>query len=460
MSRRNRQHRTPSGHNLERAKRVLQQATDAQLRGDYAEATRRHLELIKLGQPGAAAYYHGFIRYRIHQDYPAAEKLFRHAILCGIDTAHAWHNMGCVLRDQGRLQEAQAYFVRALERDDRMIEALSAYASITYELGESEAAHAAWERAFTLAPEVTDPAQLYDLAIQYLTFGDYRTGWTLHRARWAAPLFQTSHARPIGPEWDGRKVRSLFVFAEQGHGDAIMLLRWLPWVLERAERVHLAIHAGLVPLVQRNFPDVIVQRLNGDQDPPYDAHVSLFDLPYLAGIEKPEDVATAPYLKASPAGVPAGRYRVGLVWAGGRATHHDWRRSLPFGQMVPLLQMDAIGWHVLQMERLEELDASPLKPIVWHRDIAPLGSWYDTARALTSCNLLITVDTGIAHLAAALGVPTWVILPRMPDYRWGLRGDTTPWYGTMRLFRQRIAGEWRDVIADVKAALTEWRAST
>jgi hypothetical protein len=440
---------------LAEARRVLDLATSAQLRGDYATASRHHLRLLQLGEPGAAAFYHGFIRYRIHRDYEAGEKLFRHAIACGVDTHTAWHNLACCLRDQGRLPEAQALYLRAIERNPAAVESLNGYANTAYELGEVEAAQKAWERAFTLAPTINDPAQQYDLAIQYLTFGEYGVGWHLHRARWAAPLFTTNHLRPQGPEWDGKPVRTLLAIAEQGHGDAIMTMRWVPFMLERAERVHLAVHAGLVALVKRSFPDALVQRLE-DPPPPYDAHVSLFDMPAIAGIEKPEDVPGQPYLDAEPAGVAPGRFRAGLVWAGGRDTHHDWRRSIPFSTIAPLLDTKGIGWHVLQLDRLEEFDAAQRKELVWHRDIGPLPNWYATARALKSLNLLITVDTGIAHLAGALGVPTWLLLPRLADYRWGLSGSATPWYPAMRLFRATKALDWRDVITDVQAALAEW----
>lgn len=439
-----------------RALATLKRATAAQLAGDYAGATKHHLALFKLGEPAAASYYHAFIRYRIHRDYAGAEKLFRHAILCGLDTAHVWHNLGCVLRDQAKLDLAQLCFAKALERDPGMVESYSAYASMAYERGDAEDAQLAWGKAFLRLPDTTDAAQLYDLSIQYLTFGEYRTGWELHRHRWDAPLFQNAHARPPGPEWDGEsRVGALYVFAEQGHGDAIMLLRWLPWLSQFCGRLHLAIHAGLIPLVQRNYPDVLVQRLDGDAYPPYDAHVSLFDLPCFAGMAKPEDIPGAPYLTAEPAQVPVGRYRVGLVWAGGKATHHDWRRSIPFDTIRPLLDAP-VGWQILQTERLEEFDAASLKTSVWHRHVNPIANWHDTARAVKTLNLLITVDTGIAHLAGAMGIPTWLMLPRMPDYRWGLTGDTTPWYPSLRLFRARKALEWRDVVADVRAALAQW----
>lgn len=439
---------------LRRAKRLLAEARAAHLASDFACSNRCALELWKLGERAHAAYHQFYYHFRITRDFAKAEAMISFAIQHGIDTHQAWHNLGLARRDQARTLEARNAFGTALAMCPDFVDSLLAFGSTSWELGDDELAMQAWERGLFLeAPEAS--AKFDQATIMLLLQKQYSRGWRQYAERWQAPLFLATHEKPAGPTWDGAPIETVFLFAEQGNGDAIMLLRWLPWVCQRAQRVHLAVHAPLVQLVRENFPDVVVQRLE-DPLPGYHAQCSLFDLPALAGVSSPEGVRQGSYLDApSPYPWSKGPKRVGLCWAGGTGTQHDWRRSIPFEVVRPLLDVP-LGWYVMQLERLEGFDASGLKTPVWHRDIGPLPNFAATARALKSFALLVTVDTSIAHLAGALGVPTWLLIPRMPDFRWGLTGERTEWYPSIRLFRQEKAHDWASVIARVKAELEGW----
>lgn len=436
---------------VRKARQVLQEAREAHLAGDFQRSNRLALELWKLGDKAHAAYHQFYYHFRITRDFKRAEAMISFAIQAGIDTHQAWHNLGLARRDQANTQGALDAFARALEMCPDFVDSLLAMGCAAWEVGNEDLAWRAWDRA--LSTEAGEASAKFDQAtIAILTQKeDYGRGWRLYAERWQAPLFLSTHEKPPGPTWDGQPIETLFLFAEQGNGDAIMLLRWLPWVIARAQRVHLAVHQPLVQIVRESFPDVLVQRLE-DALPAYHAQCSLFDLPALAGIQSEADIPPAPYLTA---GIPPYRpspHRAGLVWAGGTGTQHDWRRSIPFKTVEPLLDIP-LGWHILQLDRLEEFDASQRKTLVWHRDVAPLTNFAATARALKSLSLLITVDTSIAHLAGALNVPTWLMLPRMPDYRWGLKGERSAWYPSVRLFRQATAQNWGDVVQAVAMEL-------
>ena len=453
--------------------RMLERAKQAQLAGDDRAATRWHWQLVKYGRRAkrartkaaafaAAAYYHGFVAYREHH-YAKAEKLYKHAIALGLQNDWAYMNAGCALREQGKLPEAFAYFKRAAELNPEGIQTATALGNTAYELGEAALAAQAW--AHSLTRETTDPAAHYDQAILSLMLGDYATGWRLHVRRWEAPLFAAAHRPPPTPNWDGTATDArLMVFGEQGNGDAIMLLRWLPWVRALAPNTVLCIHRPLVRLCRATWPDLEVVPL--EEMPAHDQKVSVFDLPTLAGCVDRQAVPPGDILRA-PADDPSPLYRalrpgvknVGLVWAGGTDTHHDWRRSVPWELYRPLLDVPGCHFVVMQRERIEALTDEDRARVAIAQEVgAGLRDFGDTAVWLENLDLLISVDTGIAHLAGALGLSCWMPTPRLPDYRWGLTGARTPWYPWHRLFRQEVAQAWEPVIARIAAALERFAA--
>jgi hypothetical protein len=306
--------------------------------------------------------------------------------------------------------------------------------------------------------EPGNPFHRGTLGSALLLGGRYRDGW----AEWATTRALSPQLGPSEREWNGRDAlagRTLLVICCDGFGDAFQFARFLPRLAERGARLVVACQAVAMPVLRR-VPGVagVV-----DRDGPRPAHDLWTEdkiLPLRLGIE----VATIPlaegYLTADPARVehwrrrlPAGR-RVGLVWGGDPKNDQDAARSLPPGQVAALLApvLAVPGLAMVSVQHGERrAEVGTLRGVV---DIAPdLTDFGETAAALACMDVVIGVETAVTHLAGAMGVPTWVMLSRRPDWRWMLTGDTSPWYASARLWRQPALGDWASVTAAVGAAL-------
>ncbi|MCW2248164.1 Flp pilus assembly protein TadD [Azospirillum fermentarium] len=302
------------------------------------------------------------------------------------------------------------------------------------------------------AADGTDREAHMALALSRLVQGDLAAGWTGFEQRWKripAPPWTADQPLPAGG--------TLLLHAEQGFGDTIQFVRYVPDAVALAARhgarVVLEVHPHLIRLL-RTLPVpagalAIVPR--GDTPPPFDAHCPLMSLPRAFATRRVADIpAPVPYLSADPAEAAAwtarlddgsGRLRVGLVWAGNPGHRNDRNRSLPLGALDPLLDVAGV--------RLFSLQTGPARTALPPRWAARLEDPMDavadfagTAALLAGLDLLVTVDTAPLHLAGALGRPAWLLLPHAPDWRWFLGRADTPWYPTVRLFRQDRAGAW------------------
>jgi tetratricopeptide (TPR) repeat protein len=361
-------------------------------------------------------------------------------------------NLGNARMAADRPGDAAALYRRALDRDPDYVLAHVNLGRALRESGEPEAALAHYERALALDPG-NQAARWNDGACRLL-LGDFERGW-----QGFAHRFRAGATPPHGlaaPEWDGAKLagRRLLVHAEQGQGDTLQFVRYL----FRAERfaggtVRLLVQPPLRALLRRHGIDAI-----GPDEPlpAHDLRVALLDLPRLFGTRLATVPADIPYLVPDPPrerdwaarlGPTPGR-RVGLVWQGRRDHANDRNRSIPPALLAPLSAATGIAWFSLQKD-------APPPPGLAATDLAPLlDDWEDTAAAVAALDLVVTVDTAIAHLAGALGRPVWILLPFAPDWRWLVGREDTPWYPTARLFRQERAGDWDGVIRRVARALS------
>jgi len=273
------------------------------------------------------------------------------------------------------------------------------------------------------------------------------------------PAQRRGHGRPL---WLGEfpPVRkTVLLHAEQGLGDTIQFARYVPLVAAAGARVVLEVPPALTRLMATlDGAAAIVP--HGEAPPPFDLHCPLGSLPLVFKTEPATVPAKIPYLAAADADVKKwserlgaiGRPRVGLVWSGNASHPNDRNRSIAFAALTPLFDAPA---HFVSLQRdLRPADAESLsaESRVTHVGDA-LDDFADTAAVLALCDLVIAVDTAVAHLAGAMGRPLWVLLPFAPDWRWTLTGETTPWYPAARLFRQHAGGDWPAVIARVGAAL-------
>jgi hypothetical protein len=298
-----------------------------------------------------------------------------------------------------------------------------------------------------------------------LLLGRLREGFAEYEWRWRMPGFATPSRTFPQPMWDGTDLgqRTLFVHAEQGLGSAIQFVRYVGLLARRGSRVIIECRRPLHRLFETSLarPDgrvAVVRR--GDTLPRFDCHAPLMSLPHLLGTTMQSIPAQIPYLRAPPADVTTWRERlagsprpwIGLVWAGNPKHENDHNRSMPAPYLAPLVTSARASFYSLQVPAaVEELAALPPGKV---SDLAPaLGNFADTAAVIESLDLVVSVDTAVAHLAGALGKSVWLLLPYVPEWRWLLDREDSPWYSTMRLFRQHRAGDWTGVVERVKVAL-------
>jgi hypothetical protein len=318
----------------------------------------------------------------------------------------------------------------------------------------------ALRQAHTLKPGM--PEALFNESLLRLLQGDYAAGWRLHEHRWATE--QRGAGRGFGaPLWLGDAPvagRTILLHAEQGLGDTLQFARYAPLLAERGARVILEVPPPLVALLAGlGGVERIVAR--GEPLPVFELHCPLLSLPLAFGTTIDTIPAAVPYVSVPEshrrkwaARVPSGGVRrVGLVWYGNRQHRNDRLRSLPAEALGPLLTMAGVQWHCLQKGAGSAADAAVAASARMVNLTAEIADFADTAAYLEQLDLVVTVDTSVAHLAGALGRPVWVLLPFVPDWRWLLEREDSPWYPTARLFRQPALRDWDAVLRRVAAAL-------
>jgi hypothetical protein len=251
--------------------------------------------------------------------------------------------------------------------------------------------------------------------------------------------------------------KTILLRAEQGLGDTIQFARYVGLVAERGARIILEVQPELVTLLQ-DLTGVSAVLPLGAALPRFDCHCPLPSLPLAFGTALATIPATVPYLAApaGPASVPLPEgFRVGLTWAGNAQHLNDRNRSIPLARLAPLFDLDGIGFVALQ-KGLREGEAALLGRLPKVTDAArAMTDFAATASVVAELDLVITVDTSMAHLAGALGKEVWILLPVSPDFRWLLGRSDSPWYPTARLFRQSAPGDWDAVVAEVRGALAK-----
>lgn len=344
--------------------------------------------------------------------------------------------------------------------------ALNMLAQVLWDQGEWDESLAISRRVVAARPEDADAH--FHLAQRLLATGRYAEGWAEYAWRWRLVVDRPEIwrrprdplQRPDPAEWAGRTV---LVYAEQGFGDTLQCLRFVPMVQRLAGRVVLEMPLGLVRLARSVAPGVEVVAI-GAETPAYDRSVPIFHLPWALGITLDTLPAEVPYLAADPAAVAAWRARlagvpkepgerhVGLIWAGAprsaysAAAEIDRRRSIPLAKLAPLAELPGVSLVSLQK-------GATVQGMALHDWTGELGDFADTAALMEALDLVIAVDTGPMHLAAALGRPVWMLNRHDSCWRWLLGREDSPWYPTLRQFRQATPGDWDGVVARVIAAL-------
>jgi len=393
-------------------------------------------------------------------DKAGAEAAYRKAIELRLDFAEAWNNLGNVLRDRGQEDEALAAYDKAVTARPDYSEALANKGLLLRENGSLQAAEQCFRQAVGASPRNANAAVC--LAMIRLLQGD-PGGWPTYEARQNLPGVRPP--RLPGRPWQGEPLagKRVLVFTEQGLGDCINFLRYLPKVqaMAPAELVFIA-PPRLRTFLEANLPGIsVVTKMPAAGD--IDIHVSLLSLPWKLYPRSLSLPMTAPYLAADPAAVAEWRERlakrakapgdlkVGVAWAGSPSHKNDANRSMPFEALLPLFDLPGASFFSLQIGvRADDVQKAAGTVIDLQREV---DNWPATAAAIGALDLVISVDTSIVHMTGALGRPAWLLLSRIPDWRWGLSGERTDWYPSLRLFRQTGRRDWAGMVSAVRQAL-------
>jgi len=422
----------------------------------------------------------------------AAIACYQQALFYDPDLVAVHYNLGQLLRQMGKVEEAIACYQQVLQREPTHLHAQANLAVLWSQRGQLDDAlqlcyqvvqqqphnsqahrnlgvvwhqqgqfQAAWDcYQRSLAQDSQDAETHYALGEWLLQHGEFLPGW--------AELDWRSHIPAIAPRsypqplWDGSPLRGkrILLHADYGFGDTIQFIRYAPLVAQQGGQVIVHCQPALVRLLQ-SIPDLMAVEVMGSEAS-FEFQASLLKLPQLFATTLATIPAQVPYLHP-PNGHPPilpmqrdGHCRIGIAWAGNPSYPADYRRSCHLAQFLPFLNLPGLSFYSLQ-KGAKQAELAALPDRIALEDLSDrLHDFADTAMAMTQLDLIITTDTSVAHLAGALNRPVWVLLSYVPDWRWLLDREDSPWYPSMRLFRQPVLGAWDQVMDRVRRSLQEW----
>jgi Tfp pilus assembly protein PilF len=441
-------------------------ATDgvaAHQRGDLAGAEQCYrAALARVPDHPVALHYLGVIHYQ-HDDLGRALGLLERAAAMRPEEPEFHNNLGLALARAERDDEAIARFERALALRPDHAGAFNNLGLSLRALNRVDDAIAAYRRALTLQPGFGEAR--WNLALALLARGDFAEGWREYDTRLALGVFQAGVPSVAGPRWEGGDPsgKTLLLTAEQGLGDAIQFVRLAKSLADRGARVVVRAPEPLVALF-RTAPGVSQAIGPLDPLPPFDARLPILSLPAHLAIDGANVPAVVPYLQADEslrlrargelARLSAG-LRVGIAWQGSRQYADDRRRSTTLATLAPLLSVPGIRW--ISLQKGDDGDSQESSALA---RLDARQTMEGTAALVAELDLVVSVDTSVAHLAGALGRTTWLLVPFASDWRWGIAGDRTPWYPQTRLFRQPSPGNWPAVVGEVRGELERLAAAS
>lgn len=407
----------------------------------------------------AALINRGSAQFKLER-FDDAHASFAAAVRLRPDDVDALYNLGFTLGALHRHAEALATYEQLLMIKPDHLDALLNHGTELQQLHRTRDALASYAKIVAIQPDHVE-ARLNE-AFARLALGDFHGGWPALEWRLRKPGFEErQYARP---SWRGRQPiagKTLLLYGEQGLGDSINMIRYVPLLARQGARVIVDVPPPLQRLMSQVDGAAIVAA-SGKPLPPFDFHCPLMSLPLAFGTEPSTIPADVPYLAAAPERVAAwvarlptgGGLRVGVNWCGNPVFADDRRRSMKLDQFAPILMTSGV-------------DFVSLNPGIRHEDAARLAAmphvshlasefrdFADTAAVIAGLDLILTTDTAIAHLAGAMAKPVWIMVSSSPDWRWAGDGETTRWYPTVRLFRQPAPGNWARVLENVRRELT------
>ncbi len=449
----------------------------------HEDAARSYLRAIEHNPRHAEAWHNLGVTRGLQKRPAEAAAAYEHAVRLRPDYPEAHQNLGALMQRMGRPERALAHYREALrgapgslevrynlallaQEQDLLDEAIQGYSHVLsrdpnhaearLNLGNSLLASGRPEEAIAQYRRLATPEARWNMGLASLLLGRFEEGWEGYEWRMMRSCaVRRDFAKPL---WDGSPLdgRRILLHAEQGLGDTIQFARYAPLVRGRGGMVVMECHPKLIELLSGSGREMVAR---GAALPPFDVHAPLPSLPRILHTDLTSIPAAAPYLDVDPResdrwrgiieerldGAP--RMKVGLAWAGNPLHPHDSRRSMPARELGALAGIDGAAFFSLQKDSAE-------KPPIETIELGDSGL-RDVAAILLNLDLLISVDTSIAHLGGALARPVWTLLSYAPDWRWMLGRNDSPWYPTMRLYRQSRRGSWVEPMERVRADLTK-----
>ncbi|CAB1073874.1 FIG140336: TPR domain protein [Olavius algarvensis Delta 1 endosymbiont] len=407
---------------------------------------------IKIKSDYGDAHYNLGILFQAQDEPDQAIIHFRQAIQFQPQAVDAYYNLGNVLKNLGQFEEAIENYKNAIKLKPDFPEALNNIGLTLKEQGHVAAAIKCYSRALEHRPDFAEAH--WNRALAYLLVGNFRDGWPEYEWRFRRGDWQrTPRRHQSKTTWDGSNFegKRLLVYAEQGLGDTLQFVRYLPRVKALGGKVILEASRTLHGLLEglAGVDELVDPNLKNTPSIDHDLSVPLLSLPGIFKTELDTIPGTVPYIFASNDKIDLWRkclgedgFRVGVVWAGRPEHKNDRNRSCPLEWFIPLAGIDGVQLYGLQ-KGAAALEVADLPESLNFTNLGDeFENFPDTAGAIENLDLVISVDTAVAHLAGAMGKPVWVLLPYAPDWRWLVDRQDSPWYPTMTLFRQKTAGDW------------------
>jgi Flp pilus assembly protein TadD len=430
--------------------------------GDLQGAQESVQQALKL-EPGNPEFNSNLSSIFLEQEeYEEAERAARASLAVEPDRADAHHNLGIALARQYAEVEAIRHLNRAIELAPRNAKAYCDLATSICDQGRLDEALELYKQAQTINP--TLGIARFGLAILQLTKGDFANGWINYEARKVTPELHASTHEPLAPNWNGESLQGkrLLVCSEQGLGDILQFVRFVPRLLEMGAYISLEAPPELSGLLKdTQWPVELITMAEAEHEN-FDFECSLLSIPKVLKITVEDLPGAIAYLKSNPDKLAywqeklgeRHRPRIGLCWAGSATHKNDHNRSIEaelFSRLCVAIDADFISLQRDPYENeLQDFSSQGIQLINWTDEFFNLA---ETAALVDCLDLVISVDTVIAHLAGGLGKTTWTLIPYVPDWRWLERREDSPWYPGMRLFRQASLGNWESVITQVRTEL-------
>ncbi len=421
--------------------------------------------------PAIAYFYHGYCLYELER-YEEAVASYDQALMREPSSASTLQNRGLSLMRLGHFEAAIETYNKALALNPNMAGTYSDRGLTLHDLMRIDEAIESYDQALALKPEAIQP--LFNKSLSLLMRGDYIEGWKLFESRRNTAIDKSFKPLPQ-PEWSGHESllgKTILVQSEQGLGDTLQFCRYVKLLAQKSAHVVLEVRAPLVELL-RNLEGLHQIVKKGDPLPDFDFHISTMSLPHAFGTDLTSIPADIPYIRANPEKAagwrdrlgPKTKLRVGLVWNGGLRNDPalriaNARRNVPL-DLIVTLNLPNIEFYSLQKGEPAESEFRERAAALWptpnlHNFVSDLNDFSDTAALIENLDLVITVDTSTAHLAGAMGKPVWILNRFDTCWRWMRERTDSPWYPTVKLYRQKTHGDWAPVLAQVKEDLSKF----